>query len=134
MTIDESITQVQADPTVVQILQAEPFFQQVLNLAAHLPTHYNRWYGYEALKRMGRAFVGWDAPHEELHTCEHYHAMIWAIDLLLPIEGEERPYQPDYASAWDDLMESLDRDEQGYNLHDLLDEWVERIKRKKLVA
>lgn len=69
---------------MLRAVELEPAILTILEIAASPEPRTNRWVSYEALKRMARPYVGFDARQEELQTCQHYELLIDAIDRLLP--------------------------------------------------
>jgi hypothetical protein len=105
-----AVEQVQQHESIQHILNIEPTFQNILDLAAHPTPRYNRWVSYEALKRMSQQFVGWGAHHAVLRTSQHWDAMTWAIDLLLPEADEDVLDESLYEKTWQHAIDSFEQD------------------------
>lgn len=58
--------------------------EQVIDLALMVEDPANHWREYERLKEMASRFVGFQARHDDLATCQHYEVMLGFIDWLLP--------------------------------------------------
>lgn len=96
-----TLKQVQDNDTIQHILSIEPSFQRILDMAAHPDFECSRWQKYEALKWMGLSLVGWSARKCSLRTSRHYETMIWAIDVLLPCDGEKFGETGEYQEQWE---------------------------------
>ncbi|MEO6889879.1 MAG: hypothetical protein ABI324_12920 [Ktedonobacteraceae bacterium] len=80
--------QLDVHPHLVHVVALEPDVLALLHVAASLSPDHDRWQSYEILKRMGRAYVGWEARLKELRTTTSYEDYIAAMSSLLPIAVE----------------------------------------------
>lgn len=82
---EQALERVQENRRLVQVYRLEKErLEQVIDLALMVEDPANHWREYERLKEMASRFVGFQARHDDLATCQHYEVMLAFIDWLLP--------------------------------------------------
>ncbi len=81
----QALARIERNSRLAQVYTLEQDrLEQVIDLALMVEDPANHWREYERLKEMASRFVGFQARHDELRTCQHYEVMLAFIDWLLP--------------------------------------------------